>query len=151
MSKKHRAANSGNVGPAPTRLAQAVQQSARFPQPVVTTHTVVSEQAWHGPLPHPDQLKAFDAVVPGAADRIIRMAEQEGEHTRALEAGAVREIARAQRYGQYAATFIATAAIIAAVWLALEGHDTVAGILGGTTLTTVVVAFLQARRAQADH
>lgn len=38
-----------------------------------------------GPLPHPDVLKQYDNIVPGAANRIIQMAESQSKHRRDLE------------------------------------------------------------------
>jgi len=35
---------------------------------------------WSGPLPPPATLKQFDEVIPGGAERILRMAEAEQAH-----------------------------------------------------------------------
>ena len=43
-------------------------------------HQSVSIQHISGPLPSPDALAKYDQVVPGAAERIIKMAEQEAKH-----------------------------------------------------------------------
>lgn len=108
---------------------------------------VAMQQQWHGPLPPPDQLARFNDVVPGAAERIIRMAEQEGEHSRSVQKSAVRAAIIAQWVGQLFALLIATGGLFAAYKLAMAGHDWVASIVAGTTITTIVVAFLQAKRA----
>lgn len=39
----------------------------------------------HGPLPHPEVLRQYDQLSPGAADRIITMAEGEAAHRRQME------------------------------------------------------------------
>ena len=36
-----------------------------------------------GPLPHPEDLAKYEQVLPGAADRIISMAEQQAAHRQA--------------------------------------------------------------------
>ena len=41
--------------------------------------------SFSGPLPHPDMLRKFDDVVPGAAERIIKMAEDQSNHRKDLE------------------------------------------------------------------
>jgi uncharacterized membrane protein len=38
-----------------------------------------------GPLPRPEIFEAYERICPGAADRILRMSEKEGDHRRALE------------------------------------------------------------------
>ena len=41
----------------------------------------ISEQHhYSGPLPRPDDLAKYDQIVPGAAERIIKMAEAEMLH-----------------------------------------------------------------------
>lgn len=107
----------------------------------------VVHQAWSGPLPAPSQLEHFNEVVPGAAERIIRMAEQEGEHSRQVQLIAVKAASRAQLIGQIFALAIAGGGLVAAYFLAMAGHDAVAVVVAGTTITTVVAAFLQARKA----
>ena len=42
-------------------------------------------EEFSGPLPHPDILSRYDAITPGAADRIISMAEREENHRHAME------------------------------------------------------------------
>lgn len=41
---------------------------------------ITQVQSWHGPLPAPEDLKKYDIVVPGAAERILSMAEEEMKH-----------------------------------------------------------------------
>ena len=102
--------------------------------------------SWQGPLPPPAQLAQFNEVVPGCAERIIRMAEQEGEHSREVQMRAVKATVIGQYIGQAFALLLAAGAMIASYFLAMADHDMVAAILGGTTLTTVVLAFLQRKR-----
>ena len=52
----------------------------------------VSAAAFSGPLPHPSLLEQYNKVIPNAAERILRMAEQEGEHRHYIE----RELVDAQ-------------------------------------------------------
>jgi uncharacterized membrane protein len=48
---------------------------------------VVTEisQSFSGPLPHPDVLRKFNEIIPGAAERIIKMAEDQSIHRKELE------------------------------------------------------------------
>jgi len=101
---------------------------------------VRAESSWSGPIPSPDQLARFDAVIPGSAERILKMAEQEGEHARDIQRRAVRATIRLEHLGQGCAFVFATGAVISAYRLAMTGHDVVAGILIGTTLATISVA-----------
>jgi uncharacterized membrane protein len=40
---------------------------------------------FRGALPHPQLLKQYDQVVPGAADRIVGLAEDQVHHRQAME------------------------------------------------------------------
>lgn len=39
------------------------------------SQVTLQSQQWIGPLPPPDTLEHFDRVIPGGAERILRMAE----------------------------------------------------------------------------
>ena len=63
---------------------------------------VVAEQ-FSGPLPHPKHLREYDAILPGAADRILDMAEASLKQNieanqKALEAD-IEDRRRGMRYG----------------------------------------------------
>lgn len=49
------------------------------------TQTQLITQEWQGPVPSPDQLAKFEQVLPGAAERIFRMAEKEQEQRHSNE------------------------------------------------------------------
>ena len=107
----------------------------------------MQRQQWQGPLPHPDQLARFDEVIPGCAERIVKMAELEGEHSREVQMRAVRGAVRSQHIGQVCAFILAAGAIAGAIYLALNDHDAVAGVLVGGTLGTIVLAFLSSKKS----
>lgn len=56
----------------------------------------------HGPLPSPVELAAYESIVPGAADRIIQMAEAEQKVRFALQEEMLRDTRKAMRAGQLA-------------------------------------------------
>lgn len=80
--------------------------------------------SWQGPLPPPAQLAQFNEVVPGCAERIIRMAEQEGEHSREVQMRAVKATVIGQYIGQAFALLLAAGAMIASYFLAMAGLTT---------------------------
>lgn len=42
-------------------------------------------EAWSGPLPPPDVLRSYEDVVPGAAERILVITEDQSKHRMAME------------------------------------------------------------------
>src|SRR5438552_14400200 len=56
-----------------------------------------------GPIPSPETLSQYDKIVPGAANRIIQMAETQAEHRRQLEDRTSRSQIRQSSRGQWMA------------------------------------------------
>lgn len=49
----------------------------------------LTQQQFSGPVPHPQILQGYDQIIPGAAERILRMAEEDAEHQREIEKTAI--------------------------------------------------------------
>jgi uncharacterized membrane protein len=93
-------------------------------------------------MPHPAVLEGYDRVVPGAAERILAMAEADAHHQRAQEQAALRAMEQETRRGQFFGLLIGLSALAAAVMTAYLGHPTVAGVIGGTTVVGLVSVFI---------
>ena len=52
-----------------------------------------------GPLPPADEMEKYEAVLPGAADRIVKMAEGQANHRAELETEALRQEGQRSRTG----------------------------------------------------
>jgi uncharacterized membrane protein len=108
-----------------------------------------------GPLPLPSLLQGYENACPGAADRIIKMAEQEAEHRRNTEtyivnAGAEdsrREFSEA-RLGQISALVIVLASIGGAIFLGINGHEVAASAVGLGAVGSVVTTFITGRESK---
>ena len=119
--------------PTRDRVISVVAQYARF---------------WGGPLPAPENLKEYDIIIPGLAERIVKMAETQSAHRTGLEARVVNSQLIESRTGQFLGFIIALVCIGSAVWLAQNNHDGVAGILAGTTLVGLVAIFVVGKKEQ---
>lgn len=67
---------------------------------MVRSQTVSLTMTHRGPLPAPEMFREYESVCPGAADRIIKMAEDEGAHRRSIETKTVDADIALQRRGQ---------------------------------------------------
>jgi uncharacterized membrane protein len=107
---------------------------------------IIAATAFAGPLPAPDVLQGFETVVPGAAERIIVMAEKE-------------QSARLQREGRL--TNMSIVMVVLGIFSALvslgvisylikysidKGYPNVASILASTSLIGVIGLFIWFRR-----
>lgn len=144
-------------------VAQALQQQ-RLQQQILTVHQQHVELS--GPLPPPHVLADYDAAVPGAAARIIAMAEREMAHRHLQESAATEANVRAQQrqldlaelqvrstfrsdmVGQIIGGFISAGALAGAVYLGVHGWTAVAVALVSLPIAAVIRA-LRERHASA--
>ncbi len=114
------------------------------PEQKIDKHKGIRQELYSGPIPHPDLLKKYDSVIPGLAERIVAMAEEEQKHRHKLDDEdstrqnkmidtAVTESKGAMgalKLGQLCGLGVSVLCIIVAFVCALKGLD-----------NTVVVAF----------
>ncbi|MBI5270151.1 MAG: DUF2335 domain-containing protein [Burkholderiales bacterium] len=112
-----------------------------------------------GPLPAPDDLAEYDRLLPGAADRIISMAEQEQQHrmecnllamhadiqhrdaTLAVQDRVAKGAFASDMAGQILGAVIALAALAGGIYTALNGaHPTVSIALVGLPIAAIIKA-----------
>ena len=94
-----------------------------------------------GPLPDPNTFREYDLIVPGAAERILNMAEADATHTRDMEKRAMSADHREGMLARVCAGVIPLTGIAAAAVIALYGGSAwVAGILGGGALSAPLIA-----------
>ena len=115
---------------------------------------VLVSQSWEGPLPPPGILKGYEETCPGAADRLIRMAEEQGEHRRRMEDWALdaqREGMRSEfaeaRLGQVFAFAISALFLSCGTFAALHGQPWVGTIFGAFGIGGIVTTFIKGRTA----
>lgn len=103
---------------------------------------VRQSQSFSGPLPPPDVLKKFDEVVPGAAERIIKMAEEQSAHRKDLERKVIESDIARSKWGQALGFFIAIAGLTVSAVIAIYGSSIAGGIIGVGTLASLVGVFM---------
>ena len=95
-----------------------------------------------GPLPPPNFLEKYNTIVPGAAERILEMAEAEQNHRHFLEYSIVRHETWLNWGGLSSALLIAIVAIGAGTLLGIHGNEFAGGALGASGLALIVIRFL---------
>lgn len=69
-----------------TKPKTPARQATPQPVPMAQAHIIqTTQKLHHGPIPSPEVLRDYDLIVSGAAERIIRMAEEQATHRQALE------------------------------------------------------------------
>ena len=113
--------------------------------------SVQSVRHFQGPLPPPQALEQYEAVLPGCAERIVSMAEAQAAHRRALEPRVIEGNVAAERRGQVFAFTLALVALVGGVWLIYQGKDAegLTAIIGA--LAGLVGVFVYGRRKDAEE
>jgi len=118
---------------------------------VVTQEMLVQQRS--GPLPDAAELQNYEQVLPGAAERIVAMAEAQAEHRRAIEAkGADPAFAdmaadrREARYGQWFGLIIGLTTVICGSVTAVLGAEVAGGVIGTTGVAGLVAVFVLGRK-----
>lgn len=100
------------------------------------------QQHYSGPLPHPEALAQYDQIVPGAAERIIQMAEKEMAHRHETENTMTKSAIRTTYLGIVFA-FLSVLVLSGSVLYALyKGFDTVAGSIAVGSIAAVAGVFI---------
>ena len=66
-------------------MANSKSNTKRPQQAVVRHQQVISQQIHQGPIPNSEEMMRYEQIEKGFADRIMKMAEENGAHRRALE------------------------------------------------------------------
>jgi uncharacterized membrane protein len=125
------------LGTALASISQDVseQRTVESARPIRQMASIISAH-WSGPLPPPSELEKIDQIIPGGADRLLRMAEKEQTH----------RIEDAKR-GQYLGWSLAAGAVIAAAVVSLcHGPWQVSVALVGIPVLGAVHVLIQGRK-----
>lgn len=105
-----------------------------------------------GPIPPPSIIRGYEEILPGAADRIISMAEGQIAHRQAMERQMVMAESRDSLLGVLFAFFLGTGCIIAAVMIVFfvrENGAAIAGsILGITGVGSITSGFIRSVKGE---
>jgi|SRR5579884_2775204 len=83
-----------------------------------------------GPLPPPQILRSYEQICRGAADRILKMAEEQSKHRQTLEKSVVAASISSERFGMFSAFFITLVLIIGGIVLIVLGKSVPSGVVG---------------------
>ncbi|MCP4115428.1 MAG: DUF2335 domain-containing protein [Desulfobacteraceae bacterium] len=116
------------------------------------SESLVASQ-FQGPIPPPELLAGYDDVVPGAADRIIALAEKETAHRHEMEKkvldAEVKVISNEAReifLGQIFAFLIGTTTVLAGVYAAVHGAQITGSLIGTSGVVGLVSVFILGRK-----
>jgi len=132
----------------PGPLRDLLNQPGISPQLVSITQAAFAASSWHGPLPPAEQLKGYEDVLPGAADRIFTMAEEQARHRQHLEKVAV-EGGNSRSWWGLALGFVISLVVLGLSAGAIyTGHDAAGAAGMGVDVVALASVFVYGRREQ---
>ena len=109
---------------------------------IVATMMAIESQSFSGPLPSPEDFKAYEQTMKGATGRIMTMTEQQMNHRIEMEKTIVRKKFFQSTMGQILATVLILFFGYIAYDLAMHDHDTAAIAIGVPTVVGLAVVFV---------
>lgn len=109
---------------------------------------VRQEFQYTGPIPPPAMLEQYNKIVPGAAERILRMAEDQSSHRRTLEKKAIDTDSRNSILGIMSALVITMSSFGLAAYAIKMGQSDAGKFIGGASFLSLVGAFIYGTRSR---
>jgi uncharacterized membrane protein len=124
-----------------------LKQSGANPQMMGIFAAISASASW-SPLPPPEQLRSYEEVLPGSADRILSMAERQANHRQDLERTTVEGGNRRSWWGLWIGGGIVLAVLALSGVLISEGHGLEGTVLGSVDLASLAGVFVYGRSQQ---
>ena len=107
--------------------------------------SIICQEYYEGPVPHPKIIREYEAVLPGSADRILKMAEKQQEHRIVLETKNIDNHLKINRRGQIFGFVVFILGIILSLIFALLDMKTFAGIFATGTVVVIITLFINGK------
>jgi uncharacterized membrane protein len=110
------------------------------------SNSIEVRETFSGPIPHPTILEEYEKIVPGAAERIIAMAESDMKHQQEMDREELRIAESQVKRGQISAFWLTIIALAVCIFALLMGSEMAASVIAGTTIVALVTAFVIGRK-----
>lgn len=141
----------GRAAPSPADVVSAlppqIQEAIQHAESATAAISVISAafSQYQGPLPPASEMRAYEDVLPGSANRILQMAERQAAHRQQLEKTAVDGGSRRSWWGLWLGFGISVIVIAASVVLVLAGHNGAGIALASIDIATLAGVFVYGR------
>lgn len=103
---------------------------------------IATMEMYRGPIPHPNILKGYEDLYPGAAEKIINNGIGESEHRREMEIKMLKQHSKEFSTKYYLAFILCLVFLIASFYLILNDHVITGSVFAGTTFLVIIGTFL---------
>lgn len=120
----------------------------------VGVSTTVTAATWSAPIPPPVVIQQYEEILPGSADRILKMAEGQAGHRIELERTVVSGDSKRSYIGLFLGFFLSMMVIGGGIYLIANGHEWAGSGLIGLNLVGLASVFVygsRSRRAEREQ
>jgi uncharacterized membrane protein len=96
-------------------------------------------------------MERYNQIVPGAADRILKMAEDQAVHRMGLEKSVIASDIKKSEIGQWFAFIIAFGGLVISVWSIFKGMQLAGGLIGSIDIASLAGLFIYGRSQKAKE
>ena len=123
-------------------MANKKPRSSRTPARHQQTQQIQSA-SFQGPLPPPNMLAGYEEILPGSAERLLALTEEQARHRRSLESKTVDSNVTNERLGMIAGFILCLIVIAGGFALIWTGRDLegLAAVLSPLAILTGVFAY----------
>lgn len=115
----------------------------------------VMQSEFSGPIPPPNMIKGYEAILPGAADRIMTMAEKQSSHRQEMERKIVSTESRDSLLGILFAFTLGIGCIVASIVIVVLVPENAGAIsssaLGIAGMGTIIGTFIKSTRSNKSE
>lgn len=115
---------------------------------ILRSITLIQAKSHSGPLPDPETLIEYNAVITNGADRIMKMAENQQNHRISIESKVINSQATQSLVGQIFGLILGLVGLGCGTFLAFNGFETVGAIIAGGTVVSLVSVFVIGKKSQ---
>lgn len=106
---------------------------------------------YSGPIPPPEMLEKYNQIIPGAAERILKMAEDQSAHRQYLEKKVIGSDIINSRLGIGCALIVSIATFYLAYYAIKNGSPTGGTIIGTLGIGSLVTTFIYGTKSRKDE
>ena len=115
------------------------------------TQTRMLAASYSSPIPPAEQVRQYEDVCPGAADRILAMAEAQSRHRQEIEKKVISSGAKNSLLGVIFAFILGLSTVFGGVLLAFNGLAWPGALLGSAGLVGLVSVFIYGTRSNKEE
>ena len=136
----------------PDKTSNSEEKGAREPGvpqdildalPDTVRTAIVRGASFAGPLPPPAMYREYDDVLPGSANRLMELTENQQAHRHGWEMTALRASISDTKRGQWFGFIVSVVALAAAMILAARGQTVVGGIMAFVSISGIAERLLR--------